>query len=413
MISFWFICALLVIIALVIVLPSLLSKEPPEDLDRNKINRAVYDKKNQELENDLKNDLIDKEQYEIAKADLERSLLDDIEGTASLTTKPTSKFVPLTVLLLLPIAAVVTYLQMDNGLESLNPEFQKRMAEQQSNQAAGQMGSVEQAIATLEEKVKKEPNNIENLMMLGRSYVVTKRFDEAVKTYAKANDISNGANPDLLVSFGEAQGFAAGNRFDKNSMALFTKALQIDPKNERGLWYAGLAAYQLEDYELAVQHLEKLVHQVPENEVDVKTALLKYLNDAKQKAGIQVTQPSEPVKASPAGIRVNVSLGEKMAEKIVNSDTLFIYARAMNGPKMPLALVKMTAGDLPTTVKLDDSVSMMPSMTLSSQNQVEVIARISKSGQAVMQSGDLFGNVQAVKTDKSETVDIVINELVP
>ena len=80
---------------------------------------------------------------------------------------------------------------------------------------------------------------------------------------------------------------------------------------------------------------------------------------------------------------------------------------------MPLALVKKTAGDLPTTVTLDDSVSMMPSMTLSSMEQVEVIARISKSGQAIMQSGDIFGSIQPVSTNKSETVDVTISELAP
>ena len=112
-------------------------------------------------------------------------------------------------------------------------------------------------------------------------------------------------------------------------------------------------------------------------------------------------------------ITVNVMMSSELQNTSVNTDTLFIYARAMKGPKMPLALVKITAGDLPTTVTLDDSVSMMPSMPLSSMEEVEVIARISKSGQAVKQSGDLFGSVQSVKTDHSETVDVLISELVP
>ena len=202
-------------------------------------------------------------------------------------------------------------------------------------------------------------------------------------------------------------------------MQLFIKALKIDPGNERGLWYAGLAAYQLGDFKGSVNHLETLLEKVPNDQVEVRTALVKYLNDAKQKAGIEITQTESETSVnqtqsiSNASITVNVTMSDELLKNFVNSDTLFIYARAMNGPKMPLALVKMTAGELPTTVTLDDSVSMMPSTTLSSMEQVEVIARISKSGQAVMQSGDLLGSAQSVKTDQSEIVNIVISELVP
>ena len=200
-------------------------------------------------------------------------------------------------------------------------------------------------------------------------------------------------------------------------MSLFSKALQIQPNNERGLWYAGMAAYQLQDYKQSVEYWEKLIQQVPDDQAEVRTALGKYLDDAKQKAGIEIAEATESSSESSdnnkAKVVVNVSLSDELLKNTVNSDTLFIYARAMNGPKMPLALVKMTAGDLPTTVTLDDSVSMMPSMTLSSMDQVEIIARISKSGQAVMQTGDKFGSVQSVSTNQSETVDVVISELVP
>ena len=293
------------------------------------------------------------------------------------------------------------------------------MASNLVRSAGNNMPAIEDAIADLEKKLKQDPDNLEGWRMLGRSYLVSKQFEDAVSAYAKANELANGANPDVLVSFGEAKGFAANNTFDESSLQLFTKALKIDPNNERGLWYAGLAAYQLGNYKSAVSYLETLLLKVPNDQVDVRTALVKYLNDAKQKAGIVITSTdndSSDVQTqtiSKSSIKVNVSLSDELLKNYVNSDTLFIYARAVNGPKMPLALVKMTAGDLPTTVTLDDSVSMMPSMTLSSMEQVEVIARISKSGQAVKQSGDLLGSAKPVKTDQSETINIVISELVP
>ncbi len=318
---------------------------------------------------------------------------------------------PTLVLLILPVLAIFTYLKLNNGLISLDPEFESKMAMQQ-----GQMPDINKAIAELEGKLKQDSNNLDGWLMLGRSYVVSKRFDDAVNAYQKANELSDGGNPDVLVSYGEAKGLAAGNRFDQSAMNLFSKALKISPKNERGLWYAGLASYQLEDYQASVEYLEKLLLQVPSDQSDVRTALVKYLNDAKHKAGIEIAnEPTTEISKSnsKSKIVVNVKLSDELHNKYVKSDTLFIYARAMNGPKMPLALVKMTAGDLPTTVTLDDSVSMMPSMTLSSMEQVEVIARISKSGQAITQSGDIIGSVQSVKTDQSETVDVEISELVP
>jgi len=414
MLTFWIICALLIIVALVIVLPSLFSSKSPEDLDRKKINRAVYEKKVLELETDLNADLIDQEQYSIAKSDLERSLIDDLEDHKEVVFKVNNKIIPIFILIALPALAVLTYFQLNNGLESLDPEFEKQMAAKQAGQNMGNMPAVEDAIENLENKLKQKPDNLDDWRMLGRSYFVSERFADAERAYAKANELSNGANPDVLVSYGEVKGFAAGNKFDQTSMSLFAKALQIDPKHERGLWYAGIASYQLQDYKASVGYLERLIKHVPSDQIDVKNALLKYLNDAKQKAGIEVAElPGGTEIGTKSSIVVKVKLGDAVHKNIVNSDTLFVYARAMNGPKMPLALVKMTAGDLPATVTLDDSVSMMPSMTLSSMEQVEVIARISKSGQAVMQSGDLFGSVSAVKTDQSETVNVVISELAP
>jgi len=418
MLNFWIICALLVIIALIIILPSLLAKQAPTDLDRKKINRAVFEKKLQELESDLTNDLIEQQQYNIAKSDLERSLIDDLENHKEVVFNQSNKTLPIIVILVLPALSVFAYLKINNGLVSLDQEFEKQMALQQQ----GQMPDVEAMIINLEARLKQNPHDLEGWRMLGRSYLVLKRFNDAVKAYAKANEITNGANPDILISYGEARGLSAGNSFDESSMLLFTKALKIDPNNERGLWYAGLAAYQLKNYKGSVEYLEKLLAQVPSDQKDVRTALVKYLNDAKKKAGIEIVEDSittndsttvTQVGDNQSKITVNVMMSSELQNTSVNTDTLFIYARAMKGPKMPLALVKITAGDLPTTVTLDDSVSMMPSTPLSSMEEVEVIARISKSGQAVKQSGDLFGSVQSVKTDHSETVDVLISELVP
>ncbi len=417
MISFWLICALLLIVALVIILPSLFAREPQADIDRKKINRAVFEKKLTELERDLEQDLIDQEQFQVAKTDLQRTLIDDLEDQKQPIVSKGNRILPIAIIFILPIVAVLVYLKINSGLQSLSPEFEQQLKAQQQNK----MSSVEDAIASLEKKLQRDPDNLDGWLMLARSYLILENFDAAVKAYAKANELTNGSNPNVLVSYGEAQGFAAGQKFNESSSELFKKALQIDPKHERALWYAGFAAFQLQDYKNSVNYWERLLQLVPADQEDVKSALLVYLNDAKQKAGIEISsapQAGQPIESqqevdSTASITVNVSLAEELKGKVLKSDTLFVYARAINGPKMPLALVKMTAGDVPTTVTLDDSVSMMPAMTLSSMDQVEVIARISKSGQAIMQSGDIFGSIHPVTTHQSETVDVLISEIAP
>ena len=288
MVTFWVICALLILVALIIILPSLLAKEAVADLDRQKINRAVYEKKLKELERDRENDLIGEEQFEVAISDLKRTLIDDIAGQKEKVLKISNKVLPIIIILLVPIAAILIYLKLNNGLISLSPDFQTQMQVDQQGQAQ----SVEKAIASLEQKLNDKPNDVDGWMMLGRTYLMLERFNDAVEAYRNANDLTNSAKPDILVAYGEAKVFAAGQKFDESSRALFDKALQIDPKFEKGLWYAGLSAYQLEDYEASIKYWETLMQQVPADQEQVKTALQVYLSDAKQKVGIDVASNS-------------------------------------------------------------------------------------------------------------------------
>ena len=416
MFVFWLICALFIAVALLIVLPSLLAKNPQVDVGRRTVNKAVFDRKLKELEEDLERDLIGTEQFEVARSDLKRALIDDLEGHRSPALTGSSALLPIVILLTLPAIAVFTYLEINNGLVSLSNDFQARTQQQ------GGMPSVEQAIGSLERKLEDDPDDLNGWLMLGRSYLVSGKFNEAVHAYAKANVLSNGANPDVLVAYAEAQAFAAGQQFSRDVMTLFVRALQIDPGHERGLWYAGFAAYQLHDYHSAVNYWGKLLQQVPSDLEEVRSALQVYLDDAKQKAGIEIANaPQETENKTFSNgeadgtvfVAVQVSISDPLQSEIAESDTLFIYARALNGPGMPLALVRMTAADLPATVTLDDSVAMIPDMVLSGVQQVEVIARISKSGQAMMQTGDLYGSIRPVSTRGSGPVHIVISKVVP
>ena len=416
MLAFWIISAFLVVVALAIVLPPLVAGGQRADDSRQAMNRAVFDRKLRELDEDLKRDLIGREQFEAARADLKRTLIDDLADYSQPVFKKSGRTMAVAVLLAVPLISVFMYLKVDNGLASLSDDFQAGFSGQE------RMLTVERAIRSLEHKLRDDPDDLPGWSMLGRSYLALGNFGGAVDAYERAYVLSKGADADILVGYAEAQALAAGQQFDKDTMAFFVRAVQIDPHHDRALWYAGYAAYHLHDYQSSVEYWERLLRQVPDDRPEARSALQVYLEDARQKAepGIS-TAGQEPGKAvtsdkkpqTAASIDVLVSLSAALQGRVADSDTLFVYARALQGPPMPLALVRMNAAALPAKVTLDDTVAMIPEMALSSMDQVEVVARISRSGQARMQAGDLYGSVQPVKTSGSGQVAVVISEVAP
>ena len=416
MLAFWVIGAFLIVVALVIVLPSLMAKNQQADNGRYTMNRAVFERKLKELDEDLQRDLIDRGQFEAARSDLKRTLIDDLGDFKQPALKKGGKTMAVIVLLSVPVISVSMYLKVNNGLASLSDDFQVELSSQE------RMLTVEQAIRELEQKLRDVPDDLAGWSMLGRSYLALGNFGKAVDAYERAYTLTGGTNPDVLVGYAEAQALAAGQQFDENTMAFFVQAVQIDPHHERGLWYAGFAAYQLHDYQRSVKYWERLLQQVPDDQQEVRSTLQVYLDEARQKAKLDSeTTEQEAVEVASSGektgavvsIHVQVSLSAILQENITDSDILFVYARALEGPPMPLALVRMDAVSLPARVTLDDTAAMIPGMTLSGMEQVEIIARISRSGQARMQAGDLYGSVRPVKTRGSNRVDIVINKVAP
>ena len=416
MLTFWLICLFLVVVALVLVLPSLMAASQPVDDERQAMNRAIFDRKLKELDQDLQRDLIDREQFEIARSDLRRTLIHDLEDHETPALKKSGKSMAVIVLLAVPMLSVFTYLKINNGLASLSDDFQAELSGQ------GRMLTVEQAIMNLERRLREVPDDMAGWSMLGRSYLAQGNFAKAVEAYERAYGLTGGADPDVLVGYAEAQALAAGQRFDEGTMAYFVRAVQIDPHHERGLWYAGFAAYQLHDYLSAAKYWGRLLEQVPDDQQDVRTTLQTYLDEARQKAKLDIADASQDMgetrasgdnTAAAASIDVQVSLSAALQENITNSDILFVYARALEGPPMPLALVRMNAGKFPVRVTLDDTDAMISGMTLSGMKEVEIVARISKSGQARMQAGDLYGSVRPVETSGAGQIHVVISEVAP
>ncbi|MDW3094893.1 MAG: c-type cytochrome biogenesis protein CcmI [Gammaproteobacteria bacterium] len=406
MITFWLVVIGLILLGLLFVLLPLLSKENKNQyVSREEINKAIYIGKVEDLEADLERNLLDKEEYDHALADLQQTLLQDadVEDTKPFNLRG-NKIMTLTIAIVLPVVALLTYKQVSTGSYTYDVASNQTVA-------SSQMQSIENSIASLEKKLKEKPDSVEGWRMLGQSYFVTQQYELAKQAYIKALDLVNQADPEILVLTAEASAFSNNELFSDYEKSLLAKALSINPNHQRGLWYSGYAAYTTSDFQNAVNHWQTLLTLVPNDRADVKASLVQFLNDARSKAGLVPLEQAEDMAQQDTSdqrkIEVSVQLNESVNQLAGSGDTLFIYARAVDGPKMPLSLARLTVASLPAKVTLSKEMAMMPSMDIDTFEKVEVLARISKSGQAITQKGDLIS--KSVVVDFSETNIAAVN----
>ena len=289
----------------------------------------------------------------------------------------------------------------------------------------------EAMVERLAERLKTQPDDAEGWAMLGRSHSVLTQFPQAVAAHQKVIALRPGdaqAHADLA----DAMGMANGRKLDGEPEKLIAKALQLDPDNAKALGLAGTIALGRGDPGAAAKHWERALRKV-EPGSDMANNLLAAANEARQQIGqaplaappalavpgagvAPVAADSAQTAAPPAGtgasVQVRITLSPSIAAKAAPGDTLFVFARAPQGGRAPLAILRKQVKDLPLSVTLDDSLAMSPAMRLSSATQVIVGARISKSGNAMPQPGDLQG-LSAVVPVGTKGLQIEINEALP
>jgi cytochrome c-type biogenesis protein CcmH len=285
---------------------------------------------------------------------------------------------------------------------------------------------MEKAIAGLAAKLKEQPNDAQGWALLGRAYAATNRADEARDAFKEAHEHAPD-DPDVAVEYAQALALAApDHKLQGESRALLEGVIAKDAKNQRALWLLGISDYQNADYASAIARWKTLLPLL-QPDSDVARSVRNEIADAEARrdgreppqpeaAPAEAPAPETPVTSAPANaprLTVNVALDPKLKSKLDPDATLFVFARAASGPPMPLAIQRLKASQLPATVTLDDSMSMMPAMKLSKFPQVVVGARVSKSGNAMPQSGDLQTLSQPIESSRSEPVALTIDQVVP
>ena len=403
---FWLAAAAITLIGLGFIILPLMRQKESAQVSRMQVNKALYESKLEELQADLEQGLLDPSEYQQSEQELQRSLLSDVKVSerSSVTQKRSNLGMVVLLTIALPLSAILLYQQFTTYVANDEYNEQQKLAQQAQ--------TIQQSIEDLEQRLQDKPDDLEGWKILGQSYVVMQQFNKAVGAYSQAAALSDYSDPDLLVLLAETSSFANDGVFGTIENALLEQALAVNPKHERALWYAGYAAYSEDDYQAAVAYWQTLLSLVPADRNDVRDSLNKFVADAREKAGLEAA-PAEQA-ALARVLYVQVTVAQELAKNYQDSDTVFIYARAKNGPKMPLSLVRVPLSALPIKVELTEATSMLPNMNLRSFEQVEVLARISPSGQAISQAGDLISAAVSVdfSQDSEHELEVSIQRVV-
>lgn len=409
MIPFWIVAACLLAGALLFVLPPLLGHGGGrQTLSRAGINLAVYRDELRQLEDDAAAGLLPPEQHEIARLEIERRVAEDVvESAGSATTRPRLAGLALALGLALPAAGVGTYLLLGSPA-ALDPAQRSPLA------AGGEHALTPQQIAArvdmLAARLRDRPDDLDGWLMLARSLVVLRRFDEAAGAYRNATRLLPD-HPDLLSDYADVMAMAQGRRLAGQPEALALRALAANPRHVKALALAGSAAFERRDYAQAIARWTPILDLVPADSQAARS-IRASLAEARRLGGMEATggTAAAPAAADTA-ITGRVSLAPALAARAAPDDTLYIYARAEQGPPMPLAILRRQVRDLPLEFRLDDGMAMTPDLRLSRFPRVVVSARISKSGSAMPGSGDLQSAGAPLAVGGS--VRIVIDRVLP
>ncbi len=252
--------------------------------------------------------------------------------------------------------------------------------------------SIESMVQALAQRLQLQPNDAAGWAMLGRSYGVMSRHADAVTALKKSLALQP-QDAQTHADLADALAFVAGRRFDGEPERLIQRALQLDPRNAKALELAGTLAFDRQDFKQAVQRWQEALAVLNPQSPTALNLQAGITQAQRRLAG--AAPDAGPAAASPR-ISGRITLAPALKSRVLPDDTVLIFARLVDGPRLPVALIKRRAGELPLDFVLDERSALNPSLRLSPSMQVVVGARVSRTGQATPQSGDLQGFAEPV-----------------
>ena len=398
-------------VAVVLIWVLLKQQKVKTHASQAKANAKVYRTQIEDLDREHESGHIGQEEWQQSRDELSLRLLEDTSASddpVAQKEKP-AMWTAVLLALALPLSAMGLYMWLGEP-EALNPMATAKAIDPSGDKA--DPAELAKMADNLAKKLEAKPDNLQGWVMLGRTYRSLGNYDKAIKAYDRALALS--ADDDLSLERVEVMAMQRQGNFDGEPWQVIRSILQKDPQNFGALLMAGSASYANGKLADALKYWQQARAPLTPDNPDVP-GLDNAIGTVQQKLGMPVSQPevSKPkVAASGLNIAGQVSLPPALKSKVSPGDVVFVYATPTNGERMPLAVVKSTVAQLPLSFTLDDSTAMTPERKLSAAGEVLVKVRVSKSGNAIPQSGDLVGSMGPVKVGV-QGLKLEIKDLVP
>ncbi len=406
-ILFWLIVSVLVLIAFLFILPAFWRRQLIADANLDQENITIAQYRLAELKESRLSGALSESEYAEQLADLELALSDDLDiKTAAKVTNAQGRWVVYVVLIVVPLLSTGLYFLLGNY-----PAV-SHSAEMSVDTERLKLAEINKMVTRLAEKMQDNPDNGQGWLMLGQSYRALEQYPKAVEALANAYRLL-GDKPEVMLLYADA----LANANDKNLIGkpseLIAKVLALEPDNMEALWLGGMAKAQSGEDQAAYDTWKKLLGLLPPGSEGQKQiqGLLDQLVAEKPQV-IVADKSNKPVVANGVEVKVAVDMTAELKATAKPNDTVFIYAQALSGPKMPLAIARKIVSELPVTVILNDSMTMMPNMKLSNFPKIKLLARVSASGNAMPQAGDLIGSLDSVELIDKTAHKIIINDAI-
>lgn len=396
MTSFVISALLLLILVLVLLLRPLFFPAKESATSRRQMNAAIYREELDKLEADRMAGTVDSYSYEQTHAEMRQRLFQDTDEADDFAVLGSPKKTIIGICLFVVILSAGFYFYLGDAAQIAQKSTERPMTQE----------SVEKMVDEFAAKMDKEPDNLKGWAMLARSYRILGRNTEAANAYARAGSFID-SDPQLLADYADVLAANANGNFAGKPQQLINKALAQDPNNLLALWLSGTAAFNVQNYKAAVQSWEKLAKQLP-GESDEARAIAASIAEARSKGGL--ASASAPA-ISNQGVSGQVDIAPELKPKIKVGDVLMVIARKP-GERMPVAVLKTPVTAFPISFVLNDALAMSPNALISQIPEVSVEVRISKTGMAMPEAGDLISTPQTIKVGTTNA-RLIIGQIRP
>ena len=394
MTNFFIPAFLLLALVLLLLLRPFLFPAKVQATSRRQMNAAIYREELDKLEAERNTGLITEADYEIAHAEMRQRLFQDTNEEDDLATLGSTKKTAIGICIFIVLISSGLYFSFGDVY---------RVAQKNSETPMNQEG-VEKMVTEFAAKMEKDPSNLQGWVMLARSYRILGRNEDAVKAYERAGSFID-SDPQLLADYADTLAANANGNFAGKPLRLINQALKLDPNNLMALWLSGTAAFSTGNYRSAVQTWEKLASQLPPNSEEIKM-IEGSIAEARSKGGLA---PKAAIISSAKAISGQIELASDMKSKVKQGDTVMVIARQV-GERMPVAVLKIPVAQFPMSFVLNDTLAMNPSAPLSKLTEVSIEVRISKTGMAKPETGDLISVAKTIKVG-TENVRLLVDQV--